>query len=37
MVYRVCGYLYGILMAMHFYVILVFLPAIIETYFGDDE
>jgi hypothetical protein len=36
MFYQVCGCVFGFLMAIHYYLILVFLPALLEAFLGDD-
>ena len=37
MIYRLFGYSFGLLMALHYYVLLVLLPAMIESYLGGDN
>ena len=36
MLYRIFGNGFGLLMALHYYVLLVLIPAMIESYLGGD-
>jgi hypothetical protein len=36
MFFQIFGYLFGLAMAVHYYVLLVFLPALLDRYLGED-
>ena len=37
MFFQIFGYLFGLLMAVHYYVILIFLPALIDRLLEEDR
>ena len=37
MFFQVFGYVFGLIMAIHYYFILVFLPTLIDTFLGDGD
>ncbi len=37
MIYQILGCLFGLFMGLHYYFLLVLLPAIIDRYLGDDS
>lgn len=36
MFYQVVGYLFGLIMALHYYFTLIFFPTLLDTFLGDD-
>jgi len=36
MVFQILGYVFGLVMAIHYYFFLIFLPNLLETFLGED-
>jgi len=36
MLFQILGFAFGLVMALHYYVLLVFLPALLDAFLGED-